>query len=371
VVQLGATQQRDTIIMKTAQKFNAETHIGWLRNPLNSRAALFQGFLALIRGEQRARKPHVEHGGSSFSTIRSPEPALQHSSYENSFQRGANIKLHLRSQKNDEITDIACGVKPFKDLQGACAKKVIVLSSPKAGTYLMGGILENLGLTDLEIHLGTSVLTDYRYKSNREKIETAWRLERPIPLDVSASLILPGQFAVGHIPFEPWTYDLLRGFVRILGIRELRSSLVSWVRFEYRRLKADPERNPGNRSWVSEDWGTPIMRAFLAAEGAWFLDIVRSVYGWFKEPNTLVFRFEELLGDFGVDAQQRIVARICTALGLNVEMGYPALMKTLGSETQTFSGQRSNLGPFWDACVEDDFRRLGGIELNALLGYGD
>jgi hypothetical protein len=132
------------------------------------------------------------------------------------------------------------------------------------------------------------------------------------------------------------------------------------MRFEYRRLKADPERNPGNRRWISEDWGTRIMRAFLAAEGAAFLDIVRSVYGWFTEPNTLVFRFEELLGDFGVTAQHRIVTRICTALELNVEMGYPALMKTLGTETQTFSGQRSSLGPFWDAWAEDDFRRLGG-----------
>ena len=39
-------------------------------------------------------------------------------------------------------TPIGSGGEPFKVVQGACTKKVIVLSAPKAGTYLMGRILE-------------------------------------------------------------------------------------------------------------------------------------------------------------------------------------------------------------------------------------
>ena len=113
------------------------------------------------------------------------------------------------------------------------------------------------------------------------------------------------------------------------------------------------------------------MQAFLSAEGAEFLDTVRAVYKWTTDSNTQVLRFEELLGDFGVSAQHRVAASICTSLGLNVEMGYSALMKSLGTETHTYSGRRSDLGPFWGACVEEDFRRMGGAELNALLGYGD
>ena len=49
---------------------------------------LFRGFFALTGGELRALRSHIEHGATSFSALRNPEPALQDSSYENR-RRGA------------------------------------------------------------------------------------------------------------------------------------------------------------------------------------------------------------------------------------------------------------------------------------------
>ena len=53
-----------------------------LRNPLISRKVCFGDFLARTRGERRAVSSYGEHSATSFSTMRSSEPALQDSSYE-------------------------------------------------------------------------------------------------------------------------------------------------------------------------------------------------------------------------------------------------------------------------------------------------
>ncbi len=56
--------------------------VGDLRNPLISRKAVFEAFWPSLRAKRRAVSFHGEHGATSFSIIRNPEPALQDSSYE-------------------------------------------------------------------------------------------------------------------------------------------------------------------------------------------------------------------------------------------------------------------------------------------------
>jgi hypothetical protein len=257
----------------------------------------------------------------------------------------------------------------FKTVPGPCERPAIVLSMPKAGTYLVAKILEALGLVDLEVHLWETGLSDYRGRSNSEKLERDRELARNIPLRTSAKMVLPGQFAVGHIPCTPEARLQLETFVRIVCLRDVRHALVSLMRFEHRRLLADPLRAPDRRGWAQSPQGPERMRGFLAAEGAWLLGLSRAAFEWTRGADSVVSRFEDLLGDNGAEAQLRALARIASAVGVDGFAGRRVLDKVLGAETLTYSGRRSKLEGVWDEAVERDFRDMGGREVNELLGY--
>jgi len=277
------------------------------------------------------------------------------------------MKILPLIEENTTIDD--CYADAFSEKYDARGKKAFIVSVPKSGTYLVARVLHNLGFVDLEIHAKEAGLTDYRKRSNVEKVERARQFDRAIPLEIAAQMVLPGQFLVGHIPFSPKNREIMRSFVRFLCLRELRQSLASFMRFEYRRLKADCEREP--RFWIEEPIGPPMMRAYLSVHGADLLWLAEEVFKWVSEPGTVVCRFEDLLGDNGAACQQQAAENIAAALGLERQAGYFAVCDALGKETLTYSGSRTCLDDFWDDKVEAYFRELGGVERNRILGYPD
>ena len=58
-----------------------------------------------MRGERRALRSHIEHGATSFLTIRSPELALQELVIRKSSQRSANLQLHFGPRKNEGMAE--------------------------------------------------------------------------------------------------------------------------------------------------------------------------------------------------------------------------------------------------------------------------
>src|SRR5215475_11721282 len=118
-----------------------------------------------------------------------------------------------------------------------------------------------------------------------------------------------------------WVIFLFRQRIAKLCDRSCASSacencgnLASFMRFEYRRLKADCEREP--RFWIEEPTGPPMMRAYLSVHGADLLWLAEEVFKWVSEPGTVVCRFEDLLGDNGAASQQQAAENIAAALGL-------------------------------------------------------
>ena len=61
--------------------------------------------MALIRGERRALRSHIEHGATSFSTIRSPELALQDSLCENRRSEAPTSSCIWALHKNEGIAE--------------------------------------------------------------------------------------------------------------------------------------------------------------------------------------------------------------------------------------------------------------------------
>lgn len=257
----------------------------------------------------------------------------------------------------------------FKAARGRCRSKVVLLTIPKGGTYLLASMLENLGLVDLEVHLSESLLSDYRGLSVEEKVARARLVNRGIPLHVAAKMIQPGQFAVGHIPCTAPSRDVLSSFVRILCIRELRHALASYLRFELKRVEADPEWLQGAREWASAADNTRRLHGFLSVFGEGYLALVRNIHDWAREPDVLVCRFEHLLGDQGPAVQESMAAAVASQVGMPPHMGIRALREVIGKPTLTFSGRRTTLHGLWDDTAEAIFRRLGGPDINEALGY--
>jgi hypothetical protein len=277
----------------------------------------------------------------------------------------------LRLSGPDSWLDLAIaekGALSFAGRQGPGAQPVIVITTPKAGTYLVGKILAELGLTDLEVHLGMDGFSDYRGRSKQEKIERTRHLAISLPIELTSRLVLPGQFAVGHIPYVPRAIPLFEDFVRIVAVREVRASLTSMMRFEYLRLVADPGRALLKRSWISRPDGPERMLAFLEAMGADFLAVLRAVHPWRAHPGCIVLRFEQLLGDDGRESQLQAVAAIANRAGVEADTA-KTLERALGADTLTYSGARSNVATYWSGEAEQIFQTLGGEDLNNAFGY--
>jgi hypothetical protein len=255
----------------------------------------------------------------------------------------------------------------FKPQTGV-GRAAFVLSIPKAGTYLAAAILETLGLIDLEVHLWKSAFSDYRWRSLDEKVGQArlWTVEQPI--EVSASLIRDGQFAVGHLKFDKRTKAAFDRFARVVMVREMRDALVSMMRFESRRFLADAQRS-GDRRWLAVDPPAERMLTFLEGWGFYWMQVASGVAGWIDDRDTMVLAFESLMGDGGAELQENEIKRLAWHLGVAPRPAREVLGATLGSMTQTYSGSRTDYRRFWDASVEAKFRELGGHDLNRKLGY--
>jgi hypothetical protein len=92
---------------------------------------------------------------------------------------------------------------------------------------------------------------------------------------------------------------------------------------------------------------------------------------WRDEPDVLLVRFEDVMGDDGPVTQRRALDAIALHCGLPAPEDSVALFKqpVVGKPTKTWSGERSDPRRYWDARVEAQFMELGGECLAQELGY--
>ncbi len=258
------------------------------------------------------------------------------------------------------------GQPAFKTEKGPCAFPVAVCSIRKAGTYLLAGVLERLGLVNTDVHAWTDGFSDYRNCTLEEKQRESERLVRHLPLQTTAQLVGPGQFIVGHLPCDDSVRRSLNGFRTFFITRDLRDALVSHMRFFAQHGRGGP-RTP---EWKDIADPHARMAAYLAIHGEEFLQVAARMAPWLREPGVLTVSFEALLGDRGGSVQDAAVHAIAGHLGLpGAAVGL--LDDVLGSPTLTWSGRRSNRREFWDDRADDFFRAHGGGDLNARFGYDE
>jgi glycosyltransferase involved in cell wall biosynthesis len=253
---------------------------------------------------------------------------------------------------------------------GNCRYRVIVVSIPKAGTYLLAEILKTLGLEDSGIHVNRNDLSDYRFATIKEAREEYLKYSVNVPLKNSINLIAHGQFVVGHLPYEPDILAMLRDFKVIFVKRDIRDAIISQMRFFSLPGRG---RHP-NQAWKQLEDGPEKLLAFMDLHGPEFISIYDGMVNWLEDVNACKVSFEDVYGDLGEKRACETIERLVKHLDLNCRgyqfVDYNQLLgKVIGSETKTWSGGRTRREKYWNSAVNDRFDQLGGTAANKKLGY--
>jgi hypothetical protein len=260
-----------------------------------------------------------------------------------------------------------CGRATLVPEFGKVPQPLLLLSVPKAGTYLLAEILRLLGSEPTHLHLAVDVLSDYRGATLQEQRDEYTRFTRPVPMTRAARLIQPGQFAVGHLPCSPDVKQTFEKFKKVFICRDLRDCLVSMLRF------AVDTRREAHLNWIWDQFSEPSERLLqmLRHAGPDFIAWFRGIAGWQADPAVFKTRFETLQGDKGTPTQQEVILELGRFLDCPVtpEQARGILDQVLGTPTKTWSGRRSNREEFWNSAIEQEFESLGGRSLNEELGY--
>jgi hypothetical protein len=115
--------------------------------------------------------------------------------------------------------------------RAAQGNRVLVVSIPKSGTYLMAELLKALGYASTGMHLAETAYSDYKGVDLEEARTHPGRFARTEPLSQSLSRIKAGEFAVGHLPCKNEIVDATSAFKRFYLTRDLRTALISYMRF--------------------------------------------------------------------------------------------------------------------------------------------
>jgi hypothetical protein len=245
----------------------------------------------------------------------------------------------------------------------AQGNRVLVVSLPKAGTYLMAELLKALGYGWTGMHLAETAYSDYSGADLDEARRNPGRFARTEPLSQSLSRIGVGEFAVGHLPCKEEIVADTALFKRFYLTRDLRTALISYMRF----MASTGRLGAQQMCWYPIADPRERLVQFLTSSAPLLL---RSQYkqlaGWSRTPGVLHVRFEDLTGP--PETALRVVESTAAFLGVASCDASDILNKSLESETITKSEGLSRLDDYWSPEAERQFVAIGGPELNAQLG---
>jgi hypothetical protein len=244
-------------------------------------------------------------------------------------------------------------------------------SIPKAGTYLFGEFIKNLGFVDAGIHIegrGGASFTDYRFIPLHEARQNPHLPTQSSPLAETLELILPGQYVVSHLQI---TDDLpaaaLSGFKLVFAYRNLRDCLVSLLLFLERTAGGAAALAPLAR--IVDKPGKTLY--LLGRHGRHWLDEVALIMNIQNRGDVLRLKFEDATNADDARVRTRLAHQVTAFLGIDLDAMASAriLLQTLEAQTLTKSAGRTSIDAYWNAEVEREFARLGGCDLNRQLGY--
>jgi hypothetical protein len=184
--------------------------------------------------------------------------------------------------------------------------RVIAITQPKAGTYLLEKALHELGL-------------NYYLDVNTDLINLISSGD-PKGYQILEAL-QPGEYALGHLFYSWNSAQMLNSlnYKKFLIIRDPHDVVVSYFRW----VCATPSHPLSQYFLNLPDDDTRLMEAIRGVAPLNLLNINESLnyfVEWMKEPNTLLIRFEDLIGTAGQgnhDRQIQTLQAICQHLGFD------------------------------------------------------
>lgn len=264
--------------------------------------------------------------------------------------------------------------------------KAIIISIPKAGTYLFSEILKEMGYFQTYMHLGVNAYEQYNPKELEKGRSTPADYRVHMPLKKAIKKISQGQFAVGHLPFKRAVQNRLGDFKIIHARRDLRDCLISYMRF----YKETGRHHQQFADWINIPDDQERFNQFLRKNGKGVLKSFIKVSNWlkcsndsqntylnhvlakFKSPcsdeNILFVSFEELTMN-GEESALNCINRIAMFLEVEPIDTEKILQNSLGAKTLTKSAGMTRRDMYWNDFAEKWFAENAGCKANEILGY--
>lgn len=150
--------------------------------------------------------------------------------------------------------------------------RILVVSQPKAGTYLCGNILEELGFNHTYIHISESKHEKYDPNNMQANRDTPQKFTHKSQPKNSIKLIGPGSFGMTHIQRNKQIDNTVKDYKIIFLERPFADAKKSWDRFANNTKR--PAKNPKmNKKYFD------------------------NLNNWKKLPNTHTLTFDQMIGD--------------------------------------------------------------------------
>lgn len=241
---------------------------------------------------------------------------------------------------------------------------IFIISNIKSGTYFLGKILGNLGISDVNVHAGYNEFTDHNGRTVEQQLNYDLDYLVGLPFYIQFQLMAPGQFLLGHIDFQ--FAELLRSQRKFCCVRELRHTFVSYLRFSQRR------NFHSGKPWFHMGETEEALWAILNDESmvSYFIYYANNIAKWCDAYPESIMKYEYLI-DENSPYHEQALTRIAKITDKSVEEVRIARKEAFNKETHSFSGKPSTLNGIWSQRVEEKFQELGGHFINASLGYPD
>lgn len=238
---------------------------------------------------------------------------------------------------------------------GRAQSRVLVITQPKAGTYMIAEVLRQVGFHHTFLHLGAERLQAYDPDELEEGLFNPRKFDVVCGIEESRKLIRVGELAVSHLAYATTLEQKLRGFKIVHVKRELRSALRSLARMLWHSGRGRPE--------VTQAIRHNGIAGFIRFRGRHTIDKALSINEWSDCTNVLSLKMENILADpcLSIDAILKHVDHRPQIPALEI------WQRVNEAETLTKSPKYPNLE--WTERAEKVFIDIGGVEANQVLGY--
>lgn len=244
--------------------------------------------------------------------------------------------------------------------------KMLVVSIPKSGTYLVNGLLERLGYENTNFHIGITSYQNYSEVSLSEARQNPRGVTEQCPASTVLSGLPAGSLAVTHLGPRDVTpfYDGKTVFL----YRDLRDVVISfgnWI--------SCSGRWSSRNGWKNESDGRFALSNFLLEHGASIAAEIHAAASWSTASTTVDVCFEAIIGRQGklmqFNALDQIRKKLCVQR--STEELHLCLVDVLEGEsiTKVEKDDKRFSRADWTRDIEKQFRELGLHEINTQLGY--